>query len=90
MPHRIEIFTAGCALCKDLKSLVEIGKCAGCSLKEFDMRTPKNLKKAKEYGVKVVPTIIIDGKIRLEGKPNFPLICGEDFYKFLEENFKFR
>lgn len=90
MPHRIEIFTAGCELCKDLKDLVEIGKCAGCSLEEFDLRSSENVNKSKSYGIKVVPTIIIDGKIKLEGKPNFPLVCGEDFYKFLEENFRFR
>lgn len=43
--------------------------------------------KMREYGVKSVPTIIIDGKIRVEGRPSFPWFCSDDFYKFLEANY---
>jgi protein-disulfide isomerase len=31
--------------------------------------------KMKDYGVKAVPTTIIDGKIEIVGIPDFPWIC---------------
>jgi predicted DsbA family dithiol-disulfide isomerase len=30
----------------------------------------------RDYGVKAVPTTIIDGKIKVVGIPDFPWICG--------------
>ena len=40
--------------------------------------------KMKEYGVKAVPTTIIDGKIKVVGIPDFPWICGDDLFKKLK------
>jgi hypothetical protein len=42
--------------------------------------------KMREYGVKAVPTIIIDGKIKVVGIPDFPWICGDDLYKKLRKD----
>jgi protein-disulfide isomerase len=39
--------------------------------------------KMKEYGVKAVPTTVIDGKIKVVGIPDFPWISGDDLYKRL-------
>ena len=38
--------------------------------------------KMKDYGVKAVPTTIIDGKIKIVGIPNFPWICGQIFRQY--------
>jgi hypothetical protein len=43
--------------------------------------------KMNEYGVKAVPTTIIDGNIRVAGIPDFPWICGEDLYKKLKQEY---
>ncbi len=43
--------------------------------------------KMKGYGVKAVPTAIIDGKIKVVGIPDFPWICGEDLYKKLRREY---
>jgi hypothetical protein len=43
--------------------------------------------KMKDYGVKAVPTTIIDGKIKIVGIPNFPWICGEDLYRKLKQEY---
>lgn len=43
--------------------------------------------KMKDYGVKAVPTTIIDGKIKIVGIPNFPWICGEDLYRKLKQKY---
>jgi protein-disulfide isomerase len=33
--------------------------------------------KMKDYGVKAVPTIVIDGDIKVISIPDFPWICGD-------------
>lgn len=42
----------------------------------------------KDYGVKAVPTTIIDGKINVTGISNFPWIRGEDLYKILKRDIR--
>ena len=41
--------------------------------------------KMKDYGVKAVLTMIIDGKINVTGISDFPWICREDLYKILKK-----
>jgi hypothetical protein len=43
--------------------------------------------KRKFYKITAVPTIVVDGRIKVVGVPDFPLFCGDDFYRFLEKNF---
>jgi hypothetical protein len=43
--------------------------------------------KIKDYGVKAVPTTIIDGKIKIVGIPDFPWISGDDLYKKLKKEY---
>ncbi|MEM4312053.1 MAG: thioredoxin family protein [Nitrososphaerales archaeon] len=92
MKNQIEIFIKGCELCKEVLSMVELGKCLGCELVVRDVREKReeDLEKVKEYDVKVFPTIIINNRIKIEGKPKFPLICSPELYKFLERNYRFR
>ena len=46
--------------------------------------------KMKNYGVKAVPTTIIDGNIKIEGIPDFPWICGEDLFQRLKHDYTFK
>jgi tRNA U54 and U55 pseudouridine synthase Pus10 len=80
--HTIEIFSAGCPLCKHLTDEIEIGKCEGCNQTVYDInKMTEDVKvKMKEYGVTSVPTTIID----------FPWICGEDLYLKLKREYPFR
>ena len=41
--------------------------------------------KMKVYSITSVPTTIIDGSIKVVGIPDFPWICGEDFYLKLKK-----
>ena len=43
--------------------------------------------KMKEYGIKAVPTTIIDGEIKVVGIPDFPWICENDLYKKLKRDY---
>lgn len=87
--HTIEIFSANCPLCKHVIDTIEIGKCEGCRLTTYDVNnmTEEIKVKMKDYGVKAVPTTIIDGKIKVVGIPDFPWICGEDLYKKLRKEY---
>ncbi len=69
--------------------MVEMGKCASCVLIERDLAKPDAhvRRLVKEYGIRAAPTIVIDGKIKVEGKPDFLWMCGDDFYARLEMEF---
>ena len=90
--HTIEIFSANCPLCKHITDDIEIGKCEGCNQIVYDVNnmTEEIKVKMKDYGVKAVPTTIIDGKIKIIGIPDFPWICGEDLYKKLVREHSFK
>lgn len=65
------------------------GEVAGCSLEVYDLtkRYEELAAKLKQYRIRCVPTLVIDGRIKLEGKPEFALICDEEMYRFLEERY---
>ena len=85
MRHTIEVFTAGCPLCRSALTAVEVGKCASCVVIERDLRagSPEDRERAHAYGVRAVPTIVIDGRIKVEGTPDFPWMCSDAFYREL-------
>jgi hypothetical protein len=83
--HTFEIFSANCPLCKN----VEIRKHEGCSQRVYDVNsiTPEIREKMEKYGIKAVPTTVIDGKYKVVGIPDFPLVCGEDLFKKLQKEY---
>lgn len=85
----IEIFSAGCPLCKHLTDEVEIGRCKGCSQTIYDVNnmTDEVKTKMRNYGVTSVPTTIIDGNIKVVGMPEFPWICGDELYLKLKKEY---
>ena len=87
--HTIEIFSANCPLCKHITDDIEIGKCEGCNQIIYNVNEITNdLKsKMKEYGIKAVPTTIIDGKIKVVGIPDFPWVCGDDLFTKLKKDY---
>ncbi|MEM1965337.1 MAG: thioredoxin family protein, partial [Candidatus Caldarchaeum sp.] len=73
MHHSLQLCVGGCPLCRQIANIVEVGKCAGCKLEVFDLS--KDFQKVedlvKRYRIRAVPTLIIDGKIKIEGAPTF-------------------
>ena len=88
MPHRIEVFTGNCPLCREVVDEIEAGKCAGCQLIVHNVAESSVL--ANKYQVKVVPTIIIDDEVKIEGKPDIPFVCSEDTYAHFREQYPLR
>jgi protein-disulfide isomerase len=83
--HTIEIYSAGCPLCRHIIDNIQIGKCQGCNQTVYNVNnmTDDVKKKMKDYGITLVPTTIIEGSIKVVGIPDFPWICGDDLYKKL-------
>ena len=60
---KIEAFSAGCSTCKETIELVK--KLAGSSheVEVHDMNKSEIASKAKNYGIRSVPAVVIDGKL---------------------------
>ena len=60
---KIEVFSAGCSTCKETIELVK--RIAGSSHEVVihDMHQSETAAQAKQYGVRRVPAIVIDGKL---------------------------
>jgi len=92
VPHKIELFSGNCPLCRKVEDMLLVGKCAGCNLQIYDLSKDyeRVLPKLNQYRVKAVPTVVIDGRIKIEGLPEFTFICSEELYSWLEREFSFR
>ena len=85
MPHKIEVFTGNCSLCNEIVDEIEAGKCAGCQLTVHNLSDERAL--ARKYGVRVVPTVIIDGEVKIEGRPDSPFVCSEETYAHFRQRY---
>ena len=61
--RKIEIFSAGCPACEETIALVNSVACPSCDVAVMDMRRPEIATKAKGYGIRSVPAVVIDGKL---------------------------
>jgi len=62
MPKKVEVFSAGCSVCKDTIEMVE--RLAGKhEIVIHDMNKAEVATKAKSYGIRSVPAVVIDGKL---------------------------
>ncbi len=61
--RKIEIFSAGCAVCDETVALVNKLACPSCEVEVLDMQTDDVAAKAKQYGVRSVPAVVVDGKL---------------------------
>ena len=61
--RKIEIFSAGCATCKETIEMVR--KIAGPdhNVQIHDMHTEGVASRAKQHGVRSLPAVVIDGKL---------------------------
>lgn len=69
MSKKIEIFTADCPLCKEAVELIKKEACSECEVIERRCSEGECDCAMKDYGIKAVPTVVVDGKIAIVGKP---------------------
>jgi len=70
MGKKIEVFTADCPLCRDTLELIKKEACRECEIIERRCSGNECCEPAKIYGIKAVPSVVVDGKIALVGKPD--------------------
>lgn len=61
--HKIEIFSAGCALCNQAVDLVKKIADKHCEVMVLDMHQEHVEHRAQLLDIQTVPTILVDGKI---------------------------
>ena len=61
--RRIEIFSAGCAVCADAIARIRDNACPSCDIAVLDMNDEAVAAQAEELGVGSVPAVAIDGKL---------------------------
>lgn len=61
--RKIEIFSAGCPACAEAVRLVNKLACPACEVQVLDMQDTIVAARAKQYNVRAVPAIVIDGKL---------------------------
>jgi glutaredoxin 3 len=59
----IEVFSAGCDVCNTTITMVQRAACPSCTVIVLDMRNPEVARRAQELGIRLVPAIVIDGKL---------------------------
>ena len=63
----IEVFTGGCFICENAVEEIKAATCPNCEVKVYDLskgcETNECKEKAKQYGIKSVPAVAIDGKL---------------------------
>ena len=67
--RKIEVFTAGCSLCDDTLRLVKdaVSLC-GCEVTERRCPPHQMCEEGKAYGVRAMPTVVVNGAIMFEGR----------------------
>ena len=61
MKRKVEIYSAGCSVCKGVIDMINEIACPSCSVSIHDMQDEAIAQKAKQLGVKSVPAVVIDG-----------------------------
>lgn len=61
--RKIEVFSAGCPVCKDAVEMVKKNACPSCEVSVLDMKVTEVAERAKELGIRSVPAVVIDGKL---------------------------
>ena len=60
--RKVEIFSAGCAMCADAIELVKRAACPSCEVIVHDMKDIHVAARAKSLGIRSLPAVIINGE----------------------------
>lgn len=61
--RKIEVFSAGCPACDETVQLVKSLACPSCDVEVLDMHDQNMANRAKNLGVRLVPAVVVDGKL---------------------------
>ncbi|HBP18950.1 MAG TPA: hypothetical protein DEA08_14330 [Planctomycetes bacterium] len=61
--RKVEIFSAGCAVCNETLAMVRSIACPSCDIEVLDMHDSEIAARAKALGVGSLPAVAVDGKL---------------------------
>ena len=61
--RKVEIFSAGCAACREAIRLVRRMACPSCEVTVHDMNQISVARRARKLGIRTVPAVVIEGKL---------------------------
>lgn len=61
--RKIEIFSAGCAVCDEAVARIRAEACPSCDIVVLDMKDAGVASRAKTLGIQSVPAVLIDGAL---------------------------
>lgn len=61
--RKIEIFSAGCPACEAAVTRINEIACESCEVTVLDMKSPEGTERGRSPGVRVVPAVVIDGRL---------------------------
>lgn len=61
--RKVEIFSAGCPVCKETVEMINNIACASCEVSVLDMNKPEVVDRTRNLGIRSVPSVVIDGKL---------------------------
>jgi hypothetical protein len=61
--RKIEIFSAGCAVCQTTVDLVRSLACPSCEVAVLDMRDPQVARRAETLSIRSVPAVLVNGRL---------------------------
>jgi predicted DsbA family dithiol-disulfide isomerase len=56
----------------------------------IEYKMSENPSIAKRYGVRVVPTVVIDAEVKIEGEPDIPFVCDAETYDHFRNKYPLR
>jgi len=59
--RKVEVFSAGCAVCEETIQLVNSIACPSCEVSVLDVKEASVANRAKSLGVRSVPAVVVDG-----------------------------
>lgn len=61
--RKVEIFVAGCACCDETVQMVTRIACPSCEVEVLDMKNTAVSQRAKQLGIRSVPTVVVNGTL---------------------------
>jgi hypothetical protein len=59
----IEIFSAGCSVCRETIEMIQRVVCPSCEVTILDRRDPAIARQAESFRIRSVPAVVIDGTL---------------------------
>ena len=61
--RKVEVFSAGCALCEEVIDVVRREACSSFEVIVRNMKDARSLARAEELGIRSVPAVVVDGRL---------------------------